>query len=450
MHKKDAHPLITGTIIGFFYRIFLSQTIGAEGIGIYQLITPISVICFSIAAAGIQSGISRYVAAATVKSGLKSACRYLIFGLFISITASVFISAVLYINADYIAESVLHETRCCILLRLLSFTIPLESIHACINGFCFGMKSTKLPAISQLVEQVTRVLLVFSVYSITSIRSNEFLLSVIIIGTIVGEVFSVIICVFFLIRIVADSVRLESVHICIRYSSGFLHEVAELIKFSIPLTANRTVISLLCSIEAIYIPLRLQLYGYSSSDALSIYGILTGMALPLILFPSALTNSAAVMLLPIVSESDTAGNRRYLFKTIRRTAISCISIGCLCGIAFLVFGQFMGIFLFHNLLAGSFITTLSFICPFLYLNTALASILHGLGKSTPAFLISLLSISIRLGFTYFLISYIGIRGFLYGLLVSQIVSAALYFRFLSYIGYPLISFHTILKLKKRD
>lgn len=123
MHKKDAHPLITGTlilttagflsrIIGFFYRIFLSQTIGAEGIGIYQLITPISVICFSIAAAGIQSGISRYVAAATVKSGLKSACRYLIFGLFISITASVFISAVLYINADYIAESVLHETRC--------------------------------------------------------------------------------------------------------------------------------------------------------------------------------------------------------------------------------------------------------------------------------------------------------------------------------------------------
>ena len=68
------HMLIRGTliltitglvtrIIGFFYRIFLSHTIGAEGMGIYQLIFPIHSICFSLTVAGIQTAISRFLAA---------------------------------------------------------------------------------------------------------------------------------------------------------------------------------------------------------------------------------------------------------------------------------------------------------------------------------------------------------------------------------------------------
>ena len=48
-------------IIGFFYRIFLSRTIGAEGLGIYQLIAPVTAICFAFTAAGIQTSISKFV-----------------------------------------------------------------------------------------------------------------------------------------------------------------------------------------------------------------------------------------------------------------------------------------------------------------------------------------------------------------------------------------------------
>ena len=66
------NSLITGTllltlagvltrIIGFFYRIFLSRLIGAEGLGIYQLLSPVMALGFAVTAAGIQTAISRFV-----------------------------------------------------------------------------------------------------------------------------------------------------------------------------------------------------------------------------------------------------------------------------------------------------------------------------------------------------------------------------------------------------
>lgn len=463
MYEKNAHPLITGTliltlagflsrIIGFFYRIFLSQTIGAEGIGIYQLVTPAFVICFSIAAAGIQSAISRFVAAAYAKPNEREAKLFLLCGCTLSLFISVFLATVLYCNAGFISEKLILEKRCEPLVKILAFSLPLESIHACISGFYFGIKDSRLPALSQLAEQLTRVLFVCIFFTWYKYTARPFTLTIVVMGTIVGELFSVLLCVLFLkhqFQRQLPAPTLSSWKSAVAAKRPSLTYVFdELICFALPLTANRTIISLLCSLEAIYIPSRLQTYGYSTVDALSIYGIFTGMALPFILFPSAITNSAAVMLLPVVSESEITGNNRFLLKTIRRTSASCISFGFVCMLGFLVCGDFAGNFLFHNRLAGSFITTLSFICPFLYLNTALASILHGLGKTAPVFFINCAGIGIRLFFTFFLIPQIGVKAVLYGLLLSQMFSTLLHLLALNKTGYPLFVSPYNFKLKK--
>ena len=115
LSRMIKNPLVIGTlfltisgalsrIIGFFYRIFLSQTIGAEGIGIYQLVTPAFVICFSIAAAGIQSAISRFVAAAYAKPNEREAKLFLLCGCTLSLFISVFLATVLYCNAGFISD----------------------------------------------------------------------------------------------------------------------------------------------------------------------------------------------------------------------------------------------------------------------------------------------------------------------------------------------------------
>ena len=77
-------------------------------------------------------------------------------------------------------------------------------------------------------------------------------------------------------------------------------------------------LNILQSIEAVSIPIKLQLYGMNVKASLSTYGVLTGMALPCILFPSAITNSVSTMLLPTVAEIQAMDERSQLSSLIRK------------------------------------------------------------------------------------------------------------------------------------
>ena len=119
----------------------------------------------------------------------------------------------------------------------------------------------------------------------------------------------------------------------------------------------------------------------TSSEALRLYGVLTGMALPCILFPSALTTSIGTVLMPAVSAAQASDDNRRIIRLLKQSVGSCFILGLGCCLFFLIFGNFLGRVLFHSSAAGSFILTLSWICPFLYTNTALTSIINGLGKT---------------------------------------------------------------------
>lgn len=148
--------------------------------------------------------------------------------------------------------------------------------------------------------------------------------------------------------------------------------------------------------------------------------------MPLILFPNALTGSISVMLLPYVAQAQAEENRRQVSASIKK----CVSFGLLLGFActlfFFLFGKFLGTLLFQSEMAGSFIKSMSFICPFLYLATILSSVMHGLGKAGMTFVYNTICLLIRLFFVFFLIPVYGIHGYLWGLLVSELLLCALY------------------------
>lgn len=444
---KKIHPLITGTIIltmtgftsriiGFFYRIFLSQTFGAEGMGIYQLISPAMALAFSFTAAGIQTAISKYVANETTTHDYKSSCKILLVGITISLVLSAIFSIFLYEYSLPIATYALLEVRCAPLLRVIALSIPFGAVHSCINGYFYGIKQTKIPAITQLAEQIARVASVYILYEIMLSRNSTPSLTFAVIGLIIGEIVSM------LISVVAIYFRFYSLrsYFFQMHWDGCKDAFQKIMYLAIPLSANRIVINFLQSIEAIYIPNRLQAFGLTVSDALSIYGVLTGMALPLILFPSAITNSVSVLLLPIVSEAESNHNFRAINRAIIKSLRYCFLLGFLCTAVFFFGGNYLGEFLFHSKTAGSFITTLSFICPFLYLSSMFSSILHGLGKAFYTFAISVFSLIIRLLFVFFLIPFCGIKAYLWGLLCSQLIMTLFDFLALrTYISFSLFS-----------
>ena len=169
---------IASRIIGFFYRIFLAQTIGAEALGIYQLIAPVFAMCFALTASSIQTSISKFVGDACGKNagtsqGEITARGYLLLGLVISCTASVIVGIFLYTQADWIALHFLGELRCAPLLSLLSFSMLPCCIHACINGYYYGKKRAGIPSFCQLVEQLARVGSVWLIYQYTLEKGME-------------------------------------------------------------------------------------------------------------------------------------------------------------------------------------------------------------------------------------------------------------------------------------
>ena len=128
--------------------------------------------------------------------------------------------------------------------------------------------------------------------------------------------------------------------------------IKDLFTLSFPISLNRILLTLLGSIEAVLIPQMLLRSGMTASDSLKIYGIFTGMALPLLLFPSTLTSSAAVMLMPSIAQLDALGKQKQIRRVTDQTFFLCMFLGFLCGSGFFLFGPFLGALLFHSQTAG--------------------------------------------------------------------------------------------------
>lgn len=399
--------------IGFFYRIYLSNILGPKNLGLYQLIFPIYSICYTIYASGIQTAISQTVASNMNSRDKKySPLSPFFTGASLSVFLSFIMSIILYKFAPYIAINLLKEPSCSSSLQILSFVFPYCGLTACINGFYYAIKKTGIPSLSQLIEQIFRVGLVFFLFTI--LKSNNFGCELAVLGLVFGEFMS---CIFMLIALKLNKDFSSNFHINLNIK---FYSYRKFIAYTLPLSLNKLIISFLNSLESILIPIMLVRSGLSHNAALSIYGILTGMAMSFIMFPSTITNSLSVILLPTISEASAKHKQNEIAHTVSSTLHYSIIIGLLSLSIFFIFGKNLGITIFHNASAGYFIQTLSLLCPFMYITTTFSSILNGLGKTTITFRNSIISVIIKLFFIIFYIPNVGIKGYLIGILCSTI------------------------------
>lgn len=452
-------------IAGFFYKIFLSRTIGAAQIGLFGLTMPVYSFCMAFACGGIQTAVSRFTAEYYAKKDRRSALMLLLASLLISGGLAVLCSFLLYLNADLIALRFLLEVRCAELLQILAVSLPFCVIHSCLCGYFTGRKNIAPSAISQLLEQIFRIGCAFFYYAVFAGSGHKMDASVMALGQLLGELASAVYCLLYLFfnskhgicaeysdeaAKITSSGNTEHVNPAAPSSNNangisaapsdnsaktrskdakytFLHYRRMLgrsarltLSVSVPLGLNRMLLGVLQGIEASLLPQKLQFFGHSSNEALSVYGTLTGMSLPLLLFPTAITGALGTLLLPSVSEARTLHHRKQISDTANACFYGSIVLGLLFFSAFFLFGKPIGNLLFESKLAGTYISHLAWICPFLYLNTTMTSIIHGLGKSTEVFLWNMAGFAIRLTAIAVFVPKIGIDAYLYGVICSQI------------------------------
>lgn len=417
---KNKHPVIEGTIIltlagflsrmiGFYNRIFLSRTIGAKELGIYQIIFPVYLFCYAICCQGYQVGLSQLVAAnrAVQKNGN---IRFLIrIALIFCISIALFLSVGLFFFSDEISRSILNTPASSLSLKIVAIALPCVTIKGCIHGYYIGSGISSVPAASQLIEQITRVGSIFLIANtVLYVKLSGAKLAVS--GMVIGEMISCLFMIFFYRRNgdIKKSPEEPRRILC-----------RDFFKISIPLSGNRICLTLLQSLEAIYIPKQLILFYHDSSVSLELYGILTGITLPFLLFPSTITNSLATMLLPSVSADYEKQNKQHLTHTISLATYGSFFMGMLFTGVFFLFGPWMVTTLFHCPAAKGYIRALAFLCPCLYLSSIFTSILNGMGKTHATFVHNIAAIIIRLIFICFAIPQFGIEGYIWGLLISN-------------------------------
>lgn len=382
----------------------------------------------------------------------------LLAGTILSFILALFLSIFINFNSKWIACNILMVPDCDIYLKLLTYLFPFCSISACICGYQYGLENAKPPAIAGIIEQITRILFVFIVQGFFS--DKEICCQIAVYGLTVGEFFGFL----YNMSTIKNKKRNNKKHISdknlnndnAKLHSESLHSkrqhaynaksdnqqfkrqelknktfnkrknkisLKESFKLLLPvfisLTSIKLTISLLHSVESIFIPASLVKYGYTMNEALSVYGIYSGMAMPFIMFPATITMAISTMLLPAVSKAHSSGNKKQIKKLIRRTSYFCLVTGMAATVFFLLFGNICASLFFHNEVAGRYLTVMSFLCPFLYLNMTYSSILNGLGKPHMTFVITVVCTLIKILSLMFFVPRYGMIAYIAASLIAE-------------------------------
>ncbi|WP_352401062.1 polysaccharide biosynthesis protein [Anaerotignum sp.] len=409
--------IITGTLIltaanlitkfmGFFYRVFMSNAIGAEGIGLYQLILPIYILTWSITSAGFTTTISRLTAQENVLGQSGNIGRIVKQSILLSLLVSLIVSGCLFVFADQIAMVVLKDGRAALSLRLLSFAIPFMAAGSCFRGFFLGLQNAFVPAFSQVFEQAIRILTIYLLAGVFVPMGLTYACCAAVAGVVLGEFLSF------------GFVAISYLHFKRRkkmIKKPTLSPTATcnmILTMALPLSATKIAASLLSTTENILIPRQLQLYGQNATQALSSYGELTGMAMPLIMLPSACLMAASVSLVPEISEACAVRQQARISRTVSVTFLFTFIVGIGAAALFAVFPREICYIVYNRQNLGELLFPLAFLCPFLYAQTTLHGLLNGMGEQLFLFRNNLITSAITIAGIWFFMPLYGIPAFL--------------------------------------
>lgn len=388
-------------IIGFLYRIFMSNAIGSEGMGLYQLIMPVYMLAWSISSSGITTAVSKLTAEENGKSKGNSE-KTVFCALFISLIISLFLSISVFAFSDTISSCLLKEPRTSSLLKILSLCFPFMACGSCIRGYFYGMQKHIYPAAAQVFEQVIRIATVIMLYPFFFSKGMEYACAAAVTGITTGEF-----CAFMLTAVFLKSNKVHKKSSVNSYFSA----APVLLSVAMPLTLTKMSASLLSAVENVLIPTRLKIYS-SSVNSLALFGSLTGMTLPLIQFPSSVLIAISSTLMPAISSAAASGRKNSVEKAVEKSlsftsAMSFFAFGF-----FFVFSKEICQIIYHRPELGNLLKKLAFLCPLIYTNITLNGILNGIGKHTFIFLNSLAASFINITAIYFLIPQIGMEAYI--------------------------------------
>lgn len=403
-------------ILGFFYKIFLAKVIGEYGLGIYHIMFNVLMVIVALTTTGIPTTLSILVAK---NKALKNNTNILFIStLYISFLISFLMSLIISINSSLFSELILHDKNSSLFVLAICPAVVILTLSNILRGYFYGLKNVLVPAVSIILEQISRIL--FIILVLNSINNETINVYLSLIGISVGEIISIFYLVFNLYK---DN-NIKNHYTLSIYD--FLYSSFEVIKLSVPLTFSKISNVLLHSATSIIIPTRLLLTGISYQQSISIFGVISGMVMPLIYLPFTLSSALVVNLIPNISSEIALKNHKKMKLKINSSILLTFLVGFLFSFCFYFFPSKICTFLFENNTSSIYLKSMFLVPIFFSLNQTLTSILHVLGKEIFCSITSISSTLIQIFLIYHLVPSFGINGYIYTLTIISIFLTIIY------------------------
>lgn len=403
-------------LLGIVFRVFISNRVGAEGMGLYQLVFSVYILGATFATGGLTTAVTCLSAERMTQSDSRGVRRLMRLSVLLCLGIGGASALLLYVGAPLIGRW-MGDFRAVSALSVSGIALPFIGVSACIKGYFMARRQAWPPCLSQIVEQAVRIGGILLMLSTLWDGSLEQACVIIILGDALSETVA---CLYLIHAYRKDGKRLPSTPT--RTSAKLLRP---LLHIALPLTAGRYLSTALRTVENFLVPACLTLYTHSDALALAQFGAVKGMALPLIFFPSALLVTLSGLLIPELSDAHALGQRRQVTRLVERTLHVTLLGSVLVGGLFTVLGRAMGNWLYDDALVGLLLQILGPLTPVMYLDSVVTGMLKGLGQQVHSLWFSVADSGVRIALIYLLLPRYGLTGFLYVMLVSNLLTASL-------------------------
>lgn len=385
--------------LGFFFRIFLSRMVGAEGLGIYQIAFSVFMVLETFISSGLPLVVSKRTSEYETKNDKRGSYMTVSAALIIGMCTAILICLVVFLFRNLLSL-VFTDTRCTVILLILLPSLVFSTVYSILRGSLWGKKQYFWVSLTEFVEQIVRIILTVLFLAVLSFSLEKVFLA----------------GISYTISCVASSILVLLLYL--KRGGGFARPkglVKPIMRSSLPITIVRVVSSLLTPLISVIIPLKLVSIGYSNEQALAIFGVAMGMTFPLLYVPSTVIGALSTTLIPDLSSAVFTQKFDEIKSKIHFSIKFAIFISFIFIPLFFSLGGPIGMFFYNNADSGYFLSYSSFLVLPICLSGVTVSCLNALNLEVKSFVNYLIGAVALIGCIVFLTTKLGVLSLVWGM-----------------------------------
>ena len=396
-----------------FFSVYVANKIGSEGSGLFELITCVFMFSVTFANSGINLAATRIVGEEVDTgniSGIKFAIKKCIL---YSLFFGTFACALLFIFAKPISATLLHGKLSCTPIYIMAISLPFNSVTTSLCGYFSGIRKVSKTSFTKVLSMFFRVFITCLFLYIVPSYNIEDVYTFLVLANTISTIFEFL-CTYLLYLF--EKRKYKDTNYKAKKYFGKIFEIA------FPVAVTSYVRSGLSTLKQMLIPMRLEKFNLSCDVSLSQYGLINGMTLPVLMFPSVFINSFASLLIPEFARYNLKEDYRRMNQVIcfifKITSFFSI---CIIGI-FLTFTEEICYLIYHNYNIVQYIAILCPLIVLIYLDNIIDSMLKGLDEQINVMFCNIFDLFLSTTLIYFLLPIYGIYGYIFIIFVSEILN----------------------------